>query len=161
VSDPFAGALFIGVGEPARGDDGVGPWLAAALAARGRETATRPADGAEIAALLAGRPAAVLLDATRGGGPPGTLTILDLARTPLPAGLAPPSSHLIGLAEGVEIARALGDLPTRLAFFGIEGRDFALGADLSPPVDVAARTLLERLAPPGEPRPRTPPARPR
>ncbi len=145
MSDPFAGALFIGVGEPARGDDGVGPWLAAALAARGREMAVRAADGAEIAALLAGRPAAVLLDATRGAGPPGTLTVLDLARTLLPPGLAPPSSHLIGLAEGVEIARALGDAPARLAFFGIEGRDFALGAGLSPPVAVAARTLLERL----------------
>jgi hydrogenase maturation protease len=145
VSEPSAAPLAIGIGDPARGDDGVGPWLAAALRAHGVAAVAEARDGAALAALVEGRAAVVLLDATSGAGAPGTLTVLDLARHPLPAGLSPPSSHLIGLAEGIGIARALGTLPPRALFLGIEGAAFGLGQGLSQQVADAAAALLPRL----------------
>ncbi len=58
------------------------------------------------------------------------------------------SSHGLGLAEAVELARALGQLPRSCVVYAIEGESFAVGAPLSPPVatavaDVAARLRVE------------------
>ena len=137
--------LFVGIGDPSRRDDGVGPWLAEALSQRGCNTAQVARDGAALAALLDGRPAAILMDATRGAGEPGTLTMLDLRQVCLPVGLAPASSHLVGCAAGVEMLRALEALPSRLRFVGIEGADFDYGDRLTPRVEAAAHALLPRL----------------
>jgi hydrogenase maturation protease len=144
VSEPPP--LFIGVGDPLRGDDGVGVWVAERLRLKGLETVARARDGAALITALDGCASAALIDATRGAGAPGALTVVDLAGTRLPVGLSPASSHLVGLAEGVEILRALGGLPRRLVFYGIEGAEFRLGAGLSPPIAQAARTLAARLA---------------
>ena len=137
--------IFVGIGNPHRRDDGVGPWLAAALARAGCPTGAVARDGAALAALLDGFGAAVVLDATQGAGAPGTLTALDLSgggRLPVPV---PDSTHLIGLGQGLALLDALGALPRRLLFFGIEGADFGWGEGLSPPVAAAARALLPRL----------------
>lgn len=77
---------------------------------------------------------------------------------PLPAGeepLARASSHALGLAETVELARGLGRLPRRLVAYLVEGDCFDFGAPLSPAVAaavdiVAARILAElrRIAAP-------------
>jgi hydrogenase maturation protease len=137
--------LFVGIGDPSRRDDGVGPWLAEALSQRGCNTAHVARDGAALATLLDGQPAAILLDATNGAGEPGTLTMLDLRQVCLPVGLSPVSTHIVGLAEGVEMLRALEALPSRLRFVGIEGEDFGYGDGLTPKVEGAARALLPRL----------------
>ncbi len=137
--------LVLGLGEPWRGDDGVGPWIAERLAARGRAARGWRGDGLGLVALFEGRRAVVLLDATRGAGPPGTLTRLDGAG-PLPRGLFRGSTHEFGLAEAVETARALGLLPPALRLYGIEGASFALGEGLSPEVARSAARLLEELS---------------
>jgi hydrogenase maturation protease len=137
--------ILVGVGNPLRRDDGVGPWLAAALARRGCATAVAARDGAAVAALLDGKRAAAIVDATRGAGAPGTLTALDLWCGDLRDGLSPASTHLVGLTQGVALLRALGTLPRPLLFFGIEGADFGWGEGLTPAVEAAARALLPRL----------------
>lgn len=138
--------LFIGAGNPWRGDDGVGPWLADALTAAGRAATAHPGDGAALIELMRGRASVVLIDATRSGRPAGTVTWLDACGDRVPAGLFCSSSHQFGVAEGVETARALGFLPRDLLLCGIEGRDFAPRRGLSPPVAAAADWLLPRLA---------------
>jgi hydrogenase maturation protease len=128
-----------------RRDDGVGPWLAAGLSERGRRTAMSARDGAAVATLLDGRVAGVVLDATRGAGAPGAVTALDLRHLVLRPDRSPASTHLLGLAEGIELLRALGALPLRLLFFGVEGADFGRGEGLTPRVETAAEALLPRL----------------
>ena len=74
-------------------------------------------------------------------------------------------AHDFGLAELIGLARVLGRMPTRLRVYGIEGRRFGIGSELSPEVaqaveDVSVRIAEEarvareisRLAPAGEPR---------
>ena len=47
--------------------------------------------------------------------------------------------------DAVAFAQALGQLPEELALYGIAGRDFALGADVSPPVRAAVPAVVARI----------------
>jgi sulfhydrogenase subunit alpha len=62
------------------------------------------------------------------------------------ASLRHASSHSLGVAAAIGLARALGALPGRLVVYAIEVRDSAEGEALSPEVDAAARRLADRLA---------------
>jgi len=147
VSEQAAATLFIGVGNAMRGDDGVGPWLAAQLTARGARARAHEGDGADLIAMFREAPEIVLLDATQSGAEPGTILQMEAACTSLSSGVFRRSTHEFGLAEAVETARALGWLPARLMIYGIEGAEFGAGPGLSPTVEAAARRLLDRLAP--------------
>ena len=48
------------------------------------------------------------------------------------------STHAFGVAEALELARALNRLPPCLLIYGIEGKNFAMGTGLSPEVRTAA-----------------------
>ena len=143
------GLRVLGIGNAARRDDGVGVWIARQLAARlGDDADVRVLgdDGFALLDALAGVEAAILIDAVQSGAAPGTVHRFDAATRPLPPTLLRCSTHALGVAEAVELARALGQLPARLAVYGIEGADFDIGEGLSPPVAAAAAALVEELA---------------
>jgi hydrogenase maturation protease len=50
------------------------------------------------------------------------------------------------VAEAVELARSLAQLPPHLVVYGIEGANFAAGVELSPAVEQAVEMVVERLA---------------
>ena len=84
------------------------------------------------------------------GCAPGSVASFDAARDSLPGrGWAAGGTHALGLAAAVELSRALGTLPTRLAVVGVEVEDLASGSALSGPVraavDDAARIALDAL----------------
>lgn len=79
-----------------------------------------------------------LVDAVSSGAAAGTLHRIEATEQELPAELFRTSTHHVGLAEAVELARAVGRLPGRLVVFGIEGERFDVGEGLSPAVDDAA-----------------------
>ncbi|MGP1397490.1 MAG: hydrogenase maturation protease [Inquilinaceae bacterium] len=137
--------LVIGVGNPDRGDDAVGLHVARALAADSRddvEIVTCGGEATALAALWSGRRAVLVADAVVADADPGTVLRLDAHDGVLPQALFRGSTHALGLAEAVELTRALGDLPDRLLLFGIVGRSFDHGAPLSPAVaDGAARAV--------------------
>jgi hydrogenase maturation protease len=126
--------VVVAIGQPMAGDDGVGMAVARLLAARGLEV-RESADASVLLELLGEGRRVVLVDAVVGGGAPGT--VLRLAADALPAGIVPLSTHGVGVAEAVELARALhGEQATRaLCIVGVViERPRALGAGLSPPV---------------------------
>lgn len=138
----------LGIGNAARRDDGVGAWVARRLAARcGQAADVRVLgdDGFALLDALAGAEAAILVDAVQSGAAPGTVHRFDAAAQALPPALLRCSTHALGVAEAVELARALGQLPARLAVYGIEGADFGIGEGLSAPVAAAAAALVEEL----------------
>lgn len=141
----------LGIGNVARRDDGVGVWVARRLAARlGDDADVRVLgdDGFALLDALAGVDEAILIDAVQSGAAPGTLHRFDAAAAPLPPDQLRCSTHLLGIAEAIELARALGQLPARLVVYGIEGADFGIGEGLSAPVAAAAAALVEALADP-------------
>jgi hydrogenase maturation protease len=149
----------MGLGNPARGDDAAGIAVARRLAGD-TSAAVEVAEGdADVGALLDAFEAhrrVILVDAMWSGGRPGTVRRYAAAEGPLPSTLGGPSSHVLGVAEAVELARVLGELPAALVVYAIEGRSWAAGRPLSPEVqdavdDVAARIRAELRdeAPPG------------
>lgn len=165
----MASALLIGLGNELRGDDAAGLLVAreARRLLRGEGAAAAGAGAGEAGGAvevleLAGEPVGllaawdgaervVLVDAVASGAPPGTVHRLDAAAAPVPAAFAGASTHALGLAEAVELGRALGRLPPSLLILGVEGASFAAGADPSDAVraaipGTAARAVAEIVA---------------
>ena len=138
-------AVLIGVGNPLRGDDGAGPAvarLARQSAPAGVEVLEHDGEPASLLEAWSAASVAVVVDAVRSGAPPGTIRRVDATAHPLPApGGA--STHGIGVAEAVELARALGRLPQRLVVLCVEGEDFATGEALTPAVRRALAPAAE------------------
>jgi len=133
--------VVIGIGNAARGDDAAG--LVAARRLRALEH-----EGDPLALLDAWRDAdvAVLIDAVSSGAEPGTVHRFDASRAPLPAPLGRSSStHALGLAEAIELGRALGRLPARVIVYGIEGERFDAGAALTPAVAAAVAEVASSV----------------
>ena len=140
---------MIGVGNPWRGDDAAGLHTARALRPLLPPAVEVLEETGEPTSLLdrfAASDVLWLVDAVRSGAAPGTIHRLDVAAAELPAELFRTSTHHLGLAEAVELARALGRLPRQLAVFGIEGADFSAGEALSPPVARAVPKVAALIA---------------
>jgi hydrogenase maturation protease len=141
----------IGIGNTLRGDDGAGRRVARRLAAAappGVEVMELDGGAAELLAAWenAGDGEVVVVDAARSGAPPGTVHRFEASHAALPATLDATSSHGLGLAAAVELARALGRLPRRLSVYAIESAGFTAGDELSPSVAAAVEEVVRELA---------------
>ncbi len=153
----MSAVAVVGLGRELRGDDAVGLAAVRRWAERNPATVSQPrvrlqeleSAGPDLLAPLAGAWAAVLVDAVRGAGKPGTLHLLemdDLAS--FTTGSA--SAHGWGVAETLTLAAFLnpGSVPGQILIIGVEAGEFSLGAALSPPVARAvepAAALIEEL----------------
>ena len=139
----------LGIGNPDRGDDAVGPAAIAALAADPPPATELASVRGDMLALLDhwdDDDHVILVDALAPDGAPGRILRLVAQQAPVTAGLANfASSHAFNLAEAIELARALGRLPRALVVYGIEGAQFAPGSALSPAVAAALPGLVARL----------------
>ncbi|WP_448192917.1 hydrogenase maturation protease [Azospirillum sp. sgz301742] len=138
--------LILGIGNRFRCDDGVGPAVADRLNALSIAAREHSGEGAGLIDAWSGAGRVVVVDATQSGAAPGTIIRLDAVGAVPPQGLFRYSSHLFGLAEAVETARALGRLPESLVIWGIEGATFGFGEALTPAVAEAADAVVQRIA---------------
>ena len=147
-------AVIVGVGNPMRGDDGAGPAVARrvrAAAPPGVAVLEHDGEPGALLEVLEGVAAAILVDAVVTGAAPGTVHRFDVGARALPAPLGGVSTHGLGVADAIELARALGRLPERVVVFGIEGSEFGPRDGLSQAVrrglaDAAAAVLREAIA---------------
>jgi hydrogenase maturation protease len=140
--------LVIGVGNRDRGDDAAGLETARLLRAC-------PPPG--VVVLEEDACADGLLDAWRGagrvfvvdaafGGEPGSVRRFEAHRATLPVAILRGSTHSWGVAEAVETARALGELPPSIVVYAVFGRTFDVGfRGLSPEVRDAVAAVAEAL----------------
>lgn len=140
--------IVIGIGNPDRGDDAVG--RSVALLLRGMvpdevELIQHDGEATGLLACLDGSAAAYLVDACASGAPPGTVRRFDVHAAPLPQRLFGLSTHGFGLAEAIELARALDHLPQHCVVYAIEGETFEPGAALSPSAVAAVEDVARRL----------------
>jgi hydrogenase maturation protease len=141
--------LVIGIGNDERGDDGAGRLVARLL--RGRlpgdvEIVELDGEASALLASLEGAEAVFLVDAAVSGAAPGSIERFDCAREPLPKSTLAVSTHGLGVAEAVELARALGRLPQCCVLYAIEAATVAAGAPLSEAVRASAETVAARIA---------------
>ena len=143
--------LVIGIGNRDRGDDGVGRVIARRLRGRlpgGVEIREHDGEATGLLEWLAGADIAIIADAAISGAAPGAIRRLDCRAAELPREFAEASTHGLGLAEAIALARALGDLPRVCIVYVVEIAAIAQGRDPSPEVaravdDVAARIIGE------------------
>lgn len=141
--------LCLGVGNRYRGDDGVGPAVAQQLQALqlpGLEVREASGEGASLMDQWSGWRQVILVDAVISGSEPGTLFELNAFTQSIPASLFATSTHAFGVAEAVEMARMLGQLPAELRIYGIEGASFEHGCGLTPVVEKTAVQVVALIA---------------
>lgn len=140
------GVLVVGVGNLNRSDDAVGIVVAKRLSELGGDAVTvleHSGEGAGLVEMWAGMDMVILVDAVSSGGTPGTVHRLDARATPIPVGLLHHSSHAFGVAEAVELGRALDRLPPRLLVYGVVGMRFAFGRGLTGAVEGAVSGVVD------------------
>lgn len=141
--------VIIGVGNEYRSDDGAGTAVARrlrALLTTGVEIVEESGEGAALIQAWQGATWVIVVDAVRSGAPPGTTHRLDALAAPLPTAFFHYSTHAFSVAEAVELARSLGEMPPHLIVYGIEGENFAAGVGLTSAVEQAVEAVVEQVA---------------
>lgn len=139
---------IVGIGNRWRGDDGVGLVVAERLRGRvssGVELYEQDGDATALTDAAESADALLIIDSTSTGADPGTVTRFDVSERELHERPFRSSTHVIGLGESLELARALGRLPLRVVVIGIEGGDFSVGEGLSPAVEKAISGVVETI----------------
>jgi len=140
--------IIVGIGNPDRGDDAAGREAAKRL--RGAladdiEIVELDGDATELLAVLQRANVAYLVDACVSGAPPGFVRRLDVAEAPSPQAGFRLSSHGLGLAEALELAKALGAMPAEGVVYAIEGANFGIGEPMSEAAHHAVDVVVERI----------------
>ena len=136
---------IFGIGSPF-GDDRVG-WLAVEEL-RGRfdsaevDISAHDRPGLRLVTLMQGAAQVVLVDAVKSGAAPGSLHRLE-GEAILKAVARYTSTHGFGLAEALQLAQRLGELPEKIVLWGVEAGSLAAGDDLSPAVREALPRLID------------------
>jgi len=140
--------LVIGVGNPDRGDDGAGRAVARRLATRNDrafEVRECSGDATSLMSAWSGFDDVVLVDACCGAGPPGRVQRIGPEEMDRVATLQHASTHSLGVAAAIGLARALGALPSRLVIYAIEAGQAREGEGLSGEVDRAVHEVVALL----------------
>lgn len=159
--------VVIGIGNPFRRDDGVGPAVADRLRAQrmpGVRLAVSDGEAAGLIELWDGARLAVIVDALRTEPPtPGRIHRLSVVepahrqptlsraaagrRTSIEPVLSgqPDDLHDMDFGEAVELARVLGRLPERLVLFAVEAGDVGFGPGLTAAVAAAAGRVAAEI----------------
>ncbi|MFC1665692.1 hydrogenase maturation protease [Pseudomonadota bacterium] len=139
----YSGLKLIGVGNAFRNDDGVGIELAKRLSAQlpGSEFIQASGEGAGLMESWSNSKLVYLFDAVSSGNQAGTVHRFDVNQQPIPRGFFNYSTHAFSVAEAVEMARVLDELPDSMVIYGIEGTNFDMGSTISDDVFAACDEL--------------------
>lgn len=143
-----APTVVIGVGNPMRGDDGIGPAAIAHLERSdlaGSDLVVLDGEPARLIETWSDRHRVIVIDAARSGAAAGSIHRIEVGVDPLPTWAAGSSSHSAGIVEAVALGRALERLPPQLIVFGVEAGDVSLGDGLSDELKAVLPTLVERV----------------
>jgi hydrogenase maturation protease len=136
---------LLGVGNEFRQDDGIGIFIVRHPSVRHLSKievgeafgeATRLMDFWKDAGTV------FVFDAVFSENVPGTIYRFDGLKESLPGDLLRLSSHTFSLVEAIELSRVLDRLPKELIIFGIEGKNFGWGQDLSLECEQAALKVI-------------------
>ena len=141
--------IIIGVGNPFRADDGAGLAVARLLRAElppDTGVIEESGEGSSLMDAWRGASRVYLIDAVHSGGPPGTVRRFDASSAAVPTAIFPCSTHGFGVADAIEMARALRELPQQIVVYGIEAASFEQVQGLSLEVQNAVATVARRIA---------------
>jgi len=128
-------ALVIGIGNKFRGDDAAGLEVAQSLEKKlGTlvDFAYCQEDALDLMDIWSNREVVFLIDAVSSGKHEiGYIHRFLAHKEQIPSVFSNSSTHLINIAQVIELARTLGKLPAEVVLYGIEGKKYHLERDLS------------------------------
>jgi hydrogenase maturation protease len=140
--------LLIGIGNEYRSDDSIGLVVAQEIREKQLSSIIVKVESGEGAALMEawqGFQNVIIVDAVSSGAKPGTIFRIKASEEIVPAKFFHYSTHAFGVAEAIELARAMKVLPPKLVVYGIEGATFTAGVDRSSVVKEAAGQVIEQI----------------
>ncbi|MCP4381955.1 MAG: hydrogenase maturation protease, partial [Hyphomicrobiales bacterium] len=138
----------IGIGNPDRGDDGVGPLIVEKLRTRlpdEVETIVHSGEATSLLGRIDDACVAILIDACSSSALAGTVRRIDANGEALPDLEFGLSTHGFGLASAIELGRVLGQLPPRCIVFAVEAGGFDAGSGMSANVMAAIDAVVEAI----------------
>ena len=141
--------MVIGIGNPLRGDDGIGPRLVEELVQGGLPEGVTALDvgmgGLDLLRVLEGWERAVIVDAADVGREPGQIVRFTPDQVRLALAADSFSLHHAGLGEVIALADALGQALPEMIIFGIQPAEFDWREGLSPAVEAALPALVDAV----------------
>lgn len=140
--------MIIGVGNLYRSDDAVGILIARKfkdMASDRVSVKEQSGEGTSLMEAWKGYDRVLIVDAVSSGASPGSIHRMDASREPIPSKFFSCSTHDFGVAEAIEMARALGQLPRQLQLFGVEGKNFQHGEILSAEIEQAMELVADEV----------------
>ncbi|MBT3924180.1 MAG: hydrogenase maturation protease [Nitrospina sp.] len=146
--DHTSSILIIGVGNLYRSDDAVGILIARKL--NDMKTACmsvqeQSGEGTSLMEAWKGHGRVLIIDAVSSGAVSGSIHRMDASKEAIPSKYFSCSTHNFGVAEAIELARTLDQLPKHLRLYGIEGKNFQHGETLSPEVEGAIESVADEI----------------
>jgi hydrogenase maturation protease len=144
-----SGTLILGLGNPLRGDDGLGPRVIVELRRRGLPEGVTATDagtaGLDLLRYLEGWGRVVVVDAVDVGREPGQFVRFTPSEARFLRSEGGLSIHDHGLGEAIALASALGRRLPELVVYGLQPMDMAWREGLSPQVEASVPALVEAV----------------
>ena len=141
--------MVLGLGNPLRGDDGVGPRIIEELTRRGLPEGVTALDvgnaGLDLLNILEGWERAVIVDAAEMGREPGCFVRFTPDEARLTQAGDHFSLHNAGLGDALALAGALGWTLPELVIFGVQPAEVDWQAGLSLAVEASIPALIDAV----------------
>lgn len=141
--------LVIGLGNPMRGDDGVGVRVVQSLAARSLPEDVEVVDGGTqglaIVNLMEGRQRVIFVDAANVNRAPGEFVRFTPQEAHLLGEDQRLSVHEAGLRDALLLAQALQVLPDEVIIYGVQPASLDWHDNLSPQVETTLPRLVQSI----------------
>jgi hydrogenase maturation protease len=141
--------LVLCLGNPLRGDDGVGVRIAEALTGQtlpaGVDLIEGGTAGLGLVSLMEGYRRVIVVDAADMGRPPGSVVRFTPEEARFKTAAAPISPHDLGLAEALALAKVLKTAPEQIVIVGVQPGGAESGEGLSAKVEASIPQVIETI----------------
>jgi len=140
--------VILGVGNLLLSDEGVGVHVAHKLMEMdlpaGVEVIEGGTDGFRLMNVVTEAGRLIVVDAVKGGGPPGSIYRFDIKDAPSSPDAYKTSVHQIGILEIVHLSELIGQTP-ETTVIGVEPKSLEMGMALSPEVQEKIPKIIELI----------------
>ena len=138
--------LVLGVGNPFRRDDGVGPAVIARLQTEnsldGVDLLDGGTDGFALMDYMHGYEKVLIVDAVNMNAAPGEIRMFSTQEAILSITSDALSTHGFGVAEVIALMEKM-DIQVNMQILGIQAKDVTFGEGLSPEIEARMNDILE------------------
>jgi hydrogenase maturation protease len=138
--------VVLGVGNLLLSDEGVGVHVANKLMGMdlpaGVQVVEGGTDGFRLMNVVTGASRLIVVDAVKGGGPPGSIYRFDIQDAPTYPDVYKTSVHQIGILEVIHLSELIGEAPGT-TIIGVEPKSIGMGMELSPEVQAKFPRIIE------------------